>query len=302
MSRETASPPALIPDARRRPQEGRRPRDTDQSRRYRATRQKIAQLNEAVRALGADCARTLAAEPHADKAYATLRRLSPLFSEVLSFVAVIGTQVDTLEEPRRTEAIEQLALLERHLARLELETSATLMDQVAASTAPRALGTRHVLERWLGGMEGLEEKLDPDDQERLEHMRALARAVADACPELPDFSTAQALRPEASGRGEAVPLLARAPAAARSDTGTVQLAFRTGEKGVHIDPGQSHNLAAEVRRLKLQVAIAAVLDITPANVALVLTGRDPFRAVQATALADVLRRHIGADRLVVSGP
>jgi hypothetical protein len=245
----------------------------------------------------------MAAEPHADEAYATLRRLSPLFSEVLSFVAVIGTQVDTLEEPRRTEAIEQLGLLERHLARLELETSATLMEQVAASTAPRALGTRHVLERWLAGTEGLEEKLDPDDQARLERMRALARTVADACPVLPDFSTAQMLPPDTGGRAEGAPLLARAaPAAARPDTSTVQLAFRTGELGVHIDPGQSHNLAAEVRRLKLQVAIAAVLDITPANVALVLTGRDPFRTVQATALADVLRRHIGADRLVVSGP
>ncbi|MEC4595175.1 MULTISPECIES: hypothetical protein [Nitrospirillum] len=301
MSRETASTPAPIPDVRRRSQEGRRGRDPDQSRRYRATRQKIAQLNEAVRALGADCARTLAAEPHVDEAYATLRRLSPLFSEVLSFVAVIGTQVDTLEEPRRTEAMEQLALLERHLARLELETSATLMDQLAASTAPRALGTRHVLERWLARMEGLEEKLDQDGQAQLEHMRALARAVADGCPDLPDFSTAHVPAGE-GGRVDAVPLLARAPVVSRPDTGTVQLAFRTGEKGVHIDPGQSHNLAAEVRRLKLQVAIAAVLDITPANVALVLTGHDPFRAVQATALADVLRRHIGADRLVVSGP
>lgn len=304
MSRETTSPSAFASEegSRRRSLEARRPRDAEQSRRYRATRQKISLLNEAVRTLGADCARTLATETHKDEAYATLRRLTPLFSEVLSFVAVIGTQIDALEEPRRAEATAQLTLLERHLARLELETSATLMEQVAASTAPRPLGARHLLERWLAGTEGLEEKLDETDVARLDRARALAQAVAGACPQLPDFSALQT-QPQAGGPFS-VPLLpsaGRAPAPS-PETSTVHLVFRSGNKGILIDPGQSHHLAAEVRRLKLQVAIASAMDITPSNVALVLTGRDPFRSVQAAALADVLRRHIGADRLVVSGP
>ncbi len=239
------------------------------------------------------------------EAMVEFKRVWPVFEEGLSFLAVIETNMHSLEEQRQREVEVQLVTLRRYLSRLHLTTVDPLLRLVADSKEPLALGTRHVMERWMAYLDQVEGQLSGGkgaslseaEHHLMEHIRGLAHLILDRAPDLPEFSTR-----EPAQTVEALPAATARRLAPMRDQGVagvpniVRLAVKIQGLRAYIDPTLSAGLAAEVRRLGLTVGLAGAMGIQPSNVVMVLNGKDPFSTDHLQATSDFLRKNLGESR------
>ncbi|HYE50840.1 MAG TPA: hypothetical protein VEB20_14690 [Azospirillaceae bacterium] len=274
---------------------------------YRRTLQKIEQLHVNLRELENRC-HAIAAPPNASVAISEFKRLTPQFEEVLSFIAVIETHTGELEEMRRREVEAQLALLRRRLAKLHVATAEPLLQQVEDAREPLALGTRHVMERWLAYLDQIAERLatgaDAEtvaaDLAAVERLRVVSRSIGDRSPELPDFSDpAQVHSPDTEAEAEPSRPLLRG--AERRALGGPQGVLRFGVQNqggrLFIDPRVTAPLMVEVRRMNLQLGLASALGVTTGNLVMVLNGRDPISGDRLNGTMDFLKKSFGENRV-----
>lgn len=233
------------------------------------------------------------------------KKLWPVFEEALSFLAVIETNIHALEEQRQREVEQQLISLRRYLTRLHLTTAEPLLRMVADGRDPLALGTRHVMERWIKYLDQMETQLQSakgaavTDTERdlLDHMRGLAHIILERAPDLQEFTDRGAMSvPEPQQ-----PAGPRRIAAPARDHGSpipqiVRLTVKIHGLRVFVDPTLSAGLAVEVRRLGLTAGLAAAMGVQPSNVVMVLNGKDPFSTEHLQATTEYLRKNLGDSR------
>lgn len=233
------------------------------------------------------------------------KKLWPVFEEALSFLAVIETNIHALEEQRQREVEQQLISLRRYLTRLHLTTAEPLLRMVADGRDPLALGTRHVMERWIKYLDQMETQLQSakgaavSDSERdlLEHMRGLAHIILERAPDLLEF-TDRGTPPAPEPQQHAGPRRIVAPT---RDHGSaipqiVRLTVKIHGLRVFVDPTLSAGLAVEVRRLGLTAGLAAAMGVQPSNVVMVLNGKDPFSTEHLQAATEYLRKNLGDSR------
>ncbi|HYC02707.1 MAG TPA: hypothetical protein VED40_05405 [Azospirillaceae bacterium] len=271
---------------------------------YRKTLLKIEQLHMNLMELERRCR---AIEPGgASASMSEFKRLSPVFEEVLSFIAVIETHTAELEEHRRVEVEAQLALLRRRLAKLHVETAEPLLARVESSREPLALGTRNVMDRWLAYVDQISQRLTAGATEEaiaadlasVERVRALSRTIADRSIDLPDFS--QDMPPaadEPEEDGPARPLLTSHRRAQPALPSMIRFAVRQSGNRYYLDPRGSSTMLVEVRRGNLQPGLAAALGVDPGNLVMVLNGRDPFSQEKMNAALEFLKRQLGEHRV-----
>lgn len=235
------------------------------------------------------------------------KRLWPVFEEALSFLAVIETNIHSLEQQRQRDVRLQLITLRRYLSRMHLTTVEPLLRFVADSSDPLALGTRHVMERWMTYLDQIETqmtatagmKLSDAEHELLEHVRGLAHIVLERAPDLPEFTTKDVELPSPADMVQHAPrrLVSSRDHGGQSATSSIiRLSVRIQGLRAYVDPTLSSGLAAEVRRLGLTAGLAAAMGIQPSNLVMVMTGKDPFSTEHLQATTDFLRKSLGESR------
>lgn len=254
---------------------------------------------------------TLADPENAAAALVGFKRLSPIFDEIVSFIAVIETHTAGLEDERRFEVEVQLALLRRRLLRLHLETVAPMLQMVADDRDPLPLGTRHVMARWLKYLDEnesllrslpLDSSLVNSDCAMIAVLRQYGLMLADRAPDLIDFDSVP--RPRRQEPMLELPAPARraapAPVKPAGESGIPVHLVLINQDGRYVVDGRgSATLSSEIRRLGLSGGLATAMNVPSSTLVMMLNGRDPIPSDKLTMAIEFLRKSFGPDRFEV---
>lgn len=119
------------------------------------------------------------------------KELAPLFETVDSFIAVATSAARKLE-PEKAEQVEiRLRMLHVALWQLRLKAMEPALQRLAQDVSRMPLGTRFVMQRWLGRLTDLHEQADVTNalsDGLLDRIEQMTRLLVDQAPDLTEFT------------------------------------------------------------------------------------------------------------------